>query len=222
LPAGLVEGEHELSAWALAQRMRGDEPFELADEVGVAAQGEVGLDSLLERAEAELLQPRCLGLSERLIGELVQRWAAPENQGVAQDPCSVLGPADGERLLAVRDQRFEAARVDRVRLDAEQVAGRAGDDQAVAERAAELRDGVLEHLRRGRRRPLAPEPVDQPIARHDLVGVQQEQREQRPLPSTRELDLSAFLDELQGPQDPELHLASSRPGDCPIPSGYRQ
>jgi hypothetical protein len=29
--------------------------------------------------------------------------------------------------------------------------------------------------------------------------------------STRELDLSAFLDELQGSQDPKLHVASSRP-----------
>ena len=90
--------------------MLGDEPFELADEIGVAAESEVGLDSLLERAETELLQPRCLGFRERLIGELVQRWASPESQGVAQDPCSVLGPADSERLLAVRDQRFEAAR----------------------------------------------------------------------------------------------------------------
>ena len=37
--------------------MLGDERLELADELGVTAEREIGLDPLLERGEPQLLQP---------------------------------------------------------------------------------------------------------------------------------------------------------------------
>ena len=62
LAAGAVEREHELAAQALvgtgaARRER----LELGDEVGVAAELELGVDQVLPRREAELLEPRDLG-----------------------------------------------------------------------------------------------------------------------------------------------------------------
>ena len=53
--------------------------------------------------------------------------------------------------------------------------------RAVAELLAQPRDVDLELLRGRRRRRLAPQLVDQPIGRDDLVGVQQQDREQRAL-----------------------------------------
>ena len=44
LPAGAVEGEHQLRAELIAQGMLRDEPLELADERAVFAEGEIGLD----------------------------------------------------------------------------------------------------------------------------------------------------------------------------------
>jgi hypothetical protein len=46
----------------------------------VAAEREVGLDPLLERGEAEFLEPSDLGLRERLVGEVRERVAAPQVQ----------------------------------------------------------------------------------------------------------------------------------------------
>ena len=56
LAPGAIEREHQLAAKALAQRLRGDQRLELADEVGVAPERELGLDPLLEGAPAELLE----------------------------------------------------------------------------------------------------------------------------------------------------------------------
>ena len=50
LPARPVQREHQLTAQPLAQRVLRDETLELAHELRVAAEREVGLDPLLERA----------------------------------------------------------------------------------------------------------------------------------------------------------------------------
>ena len=52
LPARTVQRDHELSQEALAQRVLGDEPLELSDDVAVAPELEVGLDPLVERDKA--------------------------------------------------------------------------------------------------------------------------------------------------------------------------
>ena len=50
LPSRAVEREHQLCPQALAQRMRVNERFELRDEIGVRADGELRLGPLLARA----------------------------------------------------------------------------------------------------------------------------------------------------------------------------
>ena len=84
LPSRAVEREHELRARALAQRLGSDERLELRDELGVAAERKIGLDPLLERDRAELLEPRDLGLGERLVEEVGERRAAPERERLAE------------------------------------------------------------------------------------------------------------------------------------------
>ena len=84
LPARAVEREHQLPAQPLAVRMLGDQRLELADELGVAAEREVGLDPLLERRQPQLLEPRRLDPRERLVVELGQRRPAPQRERLAQ------------------------------------------------------------------------------------------------------------------------------------------
>jgi hypothetical protein len=50
-----VQREHELAAQPLSQRVPGHESFELADELAVAAEGDIPLDALFERREAKLV-----------------------------------------------------------------------------------------------------------------------------------------------------------------------
>ncbi len=70
LPAGAVEREHQLRARPLAQGLRRDERLELRDELRMAPEREIGVDPLLERDRAELLEPGDLGLRERLVEEV--------------------------------------------------------------------------------------------------------------------------------------------------------
>ena len=84
LALAAVEREHQLVPEPLPQRMRGHERLELRHQLGVAAEREVGLDTQLERAEPQLLQPRDLGLSELLVGQVGQRRPAPQRECLAQ------------------------------------------------------------------------------------------------------------------------------------------
>ena len=83
LPAGAVEGEHELPARPLAQRLLRDERLQLRDELVVSPQLEVGLDALLLGREPQLLEAGDLGLREVLVPELGERRAAPERQSLS-------------------------------------------------------------------------------------------------------------------------------------------
>ena len=64
----------------LADGLRGDECLELGDELRVTSEREIRLDPLLERDGAQLLEPRDLGLGERLVEEVRERRPAPERE----------------------------------------------------------------------------------------------------------------------------------------------
>ena len=72
LPAGAVEGEHELATEPLAQRVLLDELLELGHELRVASELEVGVDPLLEGCQALLLEAGARGPRERSV-ELRER-----------------------------------------------------------------------------------------------------------------------------------------------------
>ena len=63
---------------ALAEWMRDRERLELPDELAVAALRQLGVDRLLERGQPQLVQPPDLARGEGLVGDVRQRWAAPQ------------------------------------------------------------------------------------------------------------------------------------------------
>ena len=99
----------------------------------------------------------------------------------------------------------------------EQVARRARDDQSVLaiarprlEQPPQVRHIGLKHICCGVGRPLAPQLVDQPLGRNNLVGVQDENQEQSALLGGADGDhASPFLGDLEGPENPKLHAAPS-------------
>jgi hypothetical protein len=69
--------------------------------------------------------------------------------------------------------------------------------------------------RRGLRRLLAPQLFDQPVGGDDLVGVQQEERQQCALLLPSEVERSVVVDHLEGAEQPKLHaMPFSRPPGC--------
>ena len=60
----------------------------------------------------------------------------------------------------------------------------------------------------------APELVDEPVRRDDLVRTGEKECEQRPLPRAAEWERTALLDDLERSQDAELHVSSAARSGC--------
>ena len=205
LPARAVEREHQLAARPLAQRLLLDQRLELADHLGVPAELEIGLDPIFERGKPQLRQPPDLGLGERLELELGERRASPEGERLTQR----RRLARTRPLRAPAKQLLETVHVDRAPVDAQHVARRPRLEHVGPEELPQLRDQVVQRRRCRSRRLLAPQLVDQPFARYELAGPQQEQeREQGALALPRQREELPRARDLERAQKPKLeHLA---------------
>ena len=161
LPAAPVEGEHQLAVHALAHRVLGGEPLEPGHRHGVPSEREVGVHGELDGAQPQLLELRDLGLGERLVGEVRERLAAPQPEGLRQRHRRGRRIARGERLAPGGDERREVVDVELTRGHAQHVGagvgleqrrrGRLGKRGAAARRAR----GSSWPAARGRRRATA-------------------------------------------------------------------
>ena len=196
LAAAAVEREHPQAVEALAQRVLREQGLDLGDHLGVAAGGEILLEGLLDRGQAQLLQAADLEARERLGGDVVERRPAPQRERLAR--------------RAVGDEPLEAPRVDLAGAEPQLIAAAAGDDlRAVAaapERLAQLGDVDLHHLRRGGRGRLAPEAVDQPLGRDGGALVEGQHGEQRTRLSCADGDRVVVDTRLNGSEKSQVHF----------------
>ncbi len=210
LPARAVQREHQLAAKRLPERGARHERLELADELGVAPEREVGLDALLEDRQPQLLEPGDLHLREGLVREVRQCRAPPQRQRLAQ-----LG---GGRLRVGRPrlghELLEASEVELAGLDAQHVARPVGGEPALSQQLAQPRHVDLHGLRRGGRWRGPPELVDQAVGGDELVGLEQQQGEQRALPDPAERERPVLLGHLQRPKQAKVHPPASRVRDA--------
>src|SRR4051794_7182325 len=84
LAAGAVEREHLQLAQPLARRVAADQRLDLAQDRVVPAERELGLQSLLERGDAEVVEARYLALRELFVREIRERRAVPERDRLTQ------------------------------------------------------------------------------------------------------------------------------------------
>jgi hypothetical protein len=108
----------------------GDERLELRHERRVATELEVGLDSLLQGGELELVEPSDLGASKGVVGEVHERGAAPESERPPELLRRALRLSPGKTAAGVVDQALEAVRVELARIDPQEVAGAVGLEPA--------------------------------------------------------------------------------------------
>ena len=134
--------------------------LQLAHQVGVAAEREIGIDPRAQADEAQLLE--ALGLADRelLVADVLQRRATPQPERVGQQPARRRVVAAGERVAPLGGQALEPLRVDdvgarraaaRTRRPARRSPPRRAPGAGARRRAgAHSRDG------RAARRPTAP------------------------------------------------------------------
>ena len=182
----------------------------------MAPEHQVGLDPLLDRHQPELLQGGDLPLGEGLVGELGQRRPAPQ----AQRPEEARRPLGGRSPARLLEQAPEQVRIDANRVDRQDVAGRGRSEDGGSlasglgrlQALAEVGHQALECGGYCRRGPLAPQLVDEPGRRDNLAGVQDQEREERTSAPPRQGHWSILVEDLQRPQDPEIH--PSLPDPC--------
>ena len=208
LTSGPVEREHELPPQALTEGMVGDQDLQLADEIRMATGGEIGVDALLERDEAQLLKSGDLRLQPPLVDQVGQRWAAPQCERLVQ--LARRRDRVGQARLAA--QPLKVRKVELGRTDAQDVPRRPRVEPVRAQLRAQPRDIGLDALRGRRRRRLLPQVGEQAIGRDDLAGVQDQNREQRPLFDPSEGKRALAVDDLQRAEDAEVHLTADRTG----------
>ena len=70
LSPAAIQREHLLTAQPLVQRVDRDERLELSGHLGLASEGEVGVDPLAQTVEPQILEPRDLWLGKALVAHL--------------------------------------------------------------------------------------------------------------------------------------------------------
>ena len=205
LAAAAVQREHELAAEPLAQRMLVDERLELADELGALPEPEVGLDALLQAGEAPLLQPGDLSLGPLLVGEVGERRAAPEGEGLAQRRGRAGRVAGRQRRAPGRRQLLEAVEVEPPGRDVQEVARGRGSRSRRRRRRRPAAPAAAARCRPGRPGARSagatpPRVGDQPLGRDHRVRAQQEERQQGSLPEPSERDARSPSRTSSGPR----------------------
>ena len=98
-----------------------DEGLQLADQLAVPSEREVGVDPLLERGQAELLEASDLRLGERLVREVGEGRPAPERERVTEPIGCQLRVVPAERLSSLLEPALERGGVERLGSDAQDV-----------------------------------------------------------------------------------------------------
>ena len=189
--------------------MSRDELLQLADELRVAPECELGVDPSLDRREPNLLEPLDRGPGERLVREIGERGAAPEPERLPQQVGRLLGLP---RLRRPLRQPLEPMEVELLGGEAQDVPGRAGLDHRRSEDPPQLGDLAL-HLRDRRDGGGAVvEVVRESLDRHHAVGPEQEDREGGALLRPPERDRTVGAHNLERPQEAELEHARTVTG----------
>ena len=203
LSAGSVERLHQRAREALVERMLVDERLQLRDELGVAAEREVGLDSQLERGQTCSLEALDLRVRGRVVGEIRERLAAPEVERLAQETAR----PGGLRRFCLGDQPLEAEQVELIRVDPDQVPRLLREDRPRRRRAAcaAARRGTEA---RSPRRPAGRVGHSASIRRSTdtaRLGVSRRAVSSARCFGPAERNRAAAVDDFERPQDPKLH-----------------
>ncbi len=174
----------------------------------MTSERQVGLDPVLERREAQLLESHDGRLGERLVREVGKSRAAPEAQRLAKSACCAPGITRRRSSSGVRDESLEAVQIQLVGLELDDVAGRTRRDGVGPEHLAQIRDVALEHDLHGPRRLLPPELVDDAVGCHHLVCVQEKKCEHRALLRAAEGKRPSALPRLERSENSEVHRSA--------------
>jgi hypothetical protein len=223
LPAGAVQGGDVGRPQAFAQRVLADQPFELGEHLGAAAEVDPGGRPVLEQAEPDLVQTCPVGLEPLAVAGVDQDLAAEQAERlggrrhrrgrVASASCRGRGRGQADHLEGVDPAGVERKGVAPVA---------AADQGRLAKGPAQLGhlrlQGVPARAGGGR----TPQVVDQPLGGHELAGVQRQPDQHLGGPAGRHRERPPVTPHLQRAEHPDGEHAPRVAGGPEAPSARRQ
>ena len=175
LPAAAVERQHQLPPQPLPERVVRERRTERRGQLPLLAERETDLELLLERVDAQRLEPPRLGGEPRRRRQALERGPTPEVERRCRRVRGGTDVAVAQRGTRLREQLLERDRVDACVLQGIPV-GEA-DDRLVPERRPKPCDVVMERVPRRAGELLAPEAVDQRIDVDEVAVPEREHRQ---------------------------------------------
>jgi hypothetical protein len=195
--------------------MLADQRFELPDDGRVITERQSGFDAVLDRHNAEIVEPHSLSLRELFGRKLGQRRPPPQRQRIIQELHCRRCVITTHRRLRLTDQALEAHRVELHRINRKQITRRIRqqDRWLVAWTAVGLEDlaqprDIHVHCRRGARwRIVSPEAYDDAVARHPPVCLDEQHGQQSTRLGSAERYRHAVFEHVERAEYPELHAS---------------
>jgi hypothetical protein len=220
LPAAAVQGQHQLRLERLPHRMFRCQPLQLGRDLRGPPTRQVGIRQQLVGDQAQLPEP--LGLRTRpvLVRELRVCTPPPQPQALAQHVRGLGRVALRQACPARRHRTLETGDVKRRVAYLEQVAGRPRHHPrrrpGTLHHPAQARHITAERRRRPRRRRPCEHDLRQPIGRHHVVPVDQQDRRQAALPRPAQTQLNAAVHDAEPTQSPVLEHRHSNVPACQV------
>ena len=137
LTPGPVASQHQVRPEALAKRVLADQPFEVGEHLRVLADTQARADQVLDRRHAQLLEPSDLTVQRGRVGQIAERRAGPEDEGLVERARGLAG-IGREQTARPPQELLEAEHVELVGLGVDHVAGAPALDPVRAQRGAEV------------------------------------------------------------------------------------
>lgn len=166
-----------------------DQAPELADQLPVTTQCEIGVDPNLDRSQPKLLEALAFRVAVEMEPDAGESGTAPERERFGSEGVGPLRVSRRGRLRCVAEERLEEASIEDgvAEMDAVPASTSLERDTAWNEDLPKPRHIRLDavHGRGGRR--FAPHLVDEPLDGNHLLGTKEERSEQGQLLATAEL-----------------------------------
>jgi hypothetical protein len=174
---------------SFAVRVLVDQAPELANDLAVTTQCEIGVDADLDRSESKLLEAFALRVPVEMEPDTGENRTAPERERFGREGDGALGVSGRCRVRRLAEERLEEPRVEDgvAEIDAIPAASSLQRDVEWDKGVPKPRHVCLEAVRRRRRRVFPPDLVDEPREGNDLVRAKEERCEHGKLLAAPEL-----------------------------------
>ena len=208
LAAALIEREHEMRPQAFAERVRLVSPSSsetIVEWRPTASSAAIRCSVADMRSSSRRATSPCRDDSSDRSPKRAPATGRARREGRSR--ARGIGP---RRCLAPLHERLEARGIDLLGRNRENVPAPAALDPPVAEHLAQPRYVRLQRVPCRIGWILAPEIIDQPFGRHGPVRLKDQVRQDGALLGPADRKRTAIIQDLHGPEHPELHAATVR------------